>query len=206
MRRSATACARRRARWRWRRAQQLIARLCALERTRAPFTVEATELPLELTLGGGRVRMRLDRIDRMAGGRAVLDYKSGRPGSPDWYGERPSHPQLLAYLTALGSDVVALATVNLTAREVRFKGVAAAADLLPKVPALPAEAGAAATWSAQQQRWRALIERLIRAFLAGNASVDPAPGACDYCHLTDVCRIGAHLAPEVAAHPDETDE
>jgi len=189
-----------------RRAQALIRRLCALERTRAPFTVEATEEPMELTLGGGRVRMRLDRIDRVAGGRAVLDYKSGRPGSPDWYGERPSHPQLLAYLTALGGDVMALATVNLTAREVRFKGVAATGDLLPKVPALSGEAGAAASWSVQQERWRALIERLIRAFLAGEASVDPAPGACDYCHLTDVCRIGAHLAPEAVTHADETDE
>jgi probable DNA repair protein len=189
-----------------RRAQELIGRLCALERTRTPFTVEATEYLTELALGGGRVRMRLDRVDRVASGRAVLDYKSGRPGSPDWYGERPSHPQLLAYLTALGSDVVALATVNLTAREVRFKGVAAAGDLLPGVKALPGEAGAAGSWSAQQQRWQALIERLIRAFLAGEARVDPAPGACDHCHLTDVCRIGAHLAPEAPAHADEADE
>jgi ATP-dependent helicase/nuclease subunit B len=189
-----------------RRAQQLIGRLCALERTRAPFTVEATEHPLELALGGGRVRMRLDRIDRVAGGRAVLDYKSGRPGSPDWLGERPSHPQLLAYLTALGGNVVGLATVHLTAREVRFKGVAAADDLLPKVPALPGEAGGAGSWNAQQERWRALIERLIRAFLAGDAGVDPAPGACDYCHLTDLCRIGAHLAPEPPAHADDADE
>ena len=59
---------------------------------------------------------------RSPAGRVVLDYKSGRPGTPDWYGERPTHPQLLAYLAALGSEVVALATVNVTAREVRFCG------------------------------------------------------------------------------------
>ena len=188
------------------RATGLIRRLCALERTRAPFTVEATEQVAELALGGGRVRLRLDRIDRIAGGRAVLDYKSGRPGSPDWYGERPTHPQLLAYLAALGSDVIALATVNLTAREVRFTGVAAAGDLLPRVKALAVTAEAAADWSAQQRSWQGVIERLIRAFLAGDARVDPAPGACDYCHLTDVCRIGAHLATAGASHADETDE
>jgi hypothetical protein len=102
---------------------------------------------------------------------------------------------------------VALATVNLTAREVRFSGVAAAADLLPKVKALPgAGAGAAADWSAQQRSWTALIERLIRAFLQGDARVDPAPGACDYCHVTDICRIGAHLSPEAPTHADEADE
>ena len=188
------------------RATNLIRRLCALERARPAFTVEATEQVSELALGGGRVRLRLDRVDRIAGGRAVLDYKSGRPGSPDWFGERPTHPQLLAYLAALGSDVVALATVNLTAREVRFTGVAATGDLLPRVKALTVTAEAAADWSAQRGRWLALIERLIRAFLAGDAQVDPAPGACDYCHLTDLCRIGAHLATASAAHADETDE
>jgi probable DNA repair protein len=189
------------------RARTLIRRLCELERTRAPFTVEATEHVTELALGGGRIRMRLDRVDRMAAGRAVLDYKSGRPGSPDWFGERPTHPQLLAYLAALGTDVVALATVNLTAREVRFAGVAAAGNLLPRVRPLPPGAGAAAaTWSAQQSSWTALIERLIRAFLAGEAHVDPAPGACDFCHVTDICRIGAHVAPEPAPQWDDADE
>jgi probable DNA repair protein len=188
------------------RATGLIRRLCALERKRPAFAVEATEHVAELALGGGRVRLRLDRIDRIASGRVVLDYKSGRPGSPDWYGERPTHPQLLAYLAALGSDVRALATINLTARDVRFSGVAAAGDLLPRVPALPGAAETGADWSVQQGIWQALIERLIRAFLAGDAQVDPAPGACDYCHLTDVCRIGAHLAVAASSHGDESDE
>ncbi|MBV8343051.1 MAG: PD-(D/E)XK nuclease family protein [Gammaproteobacteria bacterium] len=204
-----------------RRAERLIGALCELERTRAPFVVEATELQAELALGSGRVRMRLDRVDRIAGGRVVLDYKSGRPGSPDWYGERPTHPQLLAYLTALGADVAALATVNLTAREVRFKGVAAAPGLLPRVRALRAQAasataspvtGAATTaapaadWAAQQRSWAALIERLIRGFVSGDARIDPAQGACEYCHVTDICRIAAHAGPEVPGHADEADD
>ncbi len=188
-----------------RRAEALILRLCTLELTREPFTVEATEAMAELSLGGGRVRMRLDRIDRVAEGRVILDYKSGRPGSPDWFGERPTHPQLLAYLAAIGRDVVALATVNLTAREVRFCGVGASAELLPKVKAAPG----ALAWPAQQAAWQALLERLIGEFLAGEARVDPAPGACEYCHLTSVCRIGAHAAPEAegaAGAPGDADD
>jgi len=189
------------------RAQRLIRRLCDLERTRTPFAVAATEHTTELALAGARVRMRLDRVDSTAGGRVVLDYKSGRREAADWYGERPTYPQLLAYLAALGADVVGLATVNLTAREVRFTGVAATGEVLPKVKAIPAVTGApAADWRAQQQAWVALVERLIRAFLAGEARVDPAPGACDYCHLTDLCRIGAHLAPELQTFTDEADE
>jgi RecB family exonuclease len=189
------------------RARRLIARLCELERTRAPFTVEATEQVTELARAGARVRMRLDRVDRVAAGSVVLDYKSGRRETPDWYGERPTYPQLLAYLAALGAEVVAVSVVNLTAHEVRFTGVAARGDVLPRVKAIPAVTGAAsADWRAQQHAWEALIERLIHAFLAGDARVDPAPGACDYCHLTDLCRIGAHLAPEVSPLTDDADE
>jgi len=117
---------------------------------------------------------------------------SGRAGSPDWFGERPTHPQLLAYLAALGRDVVALATVHMTAREVRFCGVGAGADLLPRLDAAPPPLA----WPAQQAAWEGLLERLIAEFLEGEARVDPAPGACDYCHLAALCRIGAHRAPE----------
>jgi hypothetical protein len=89
---------------------------------------------------------------------------------------------------------------------VRFSGVAAAADLLPEVKALPQGGGAAPDWSAQQHSWEELLGRLIRAFLAGDARVDPAPGACDYCHVTDICRIGAHASPQAAGHAEDTDE
>ena len=187
-----------------RRAERLIRRLCELERSRSPFAVEATEQVAELALGGGRLRLRIDRVDTVATGRAVLDYKSGRVIAPDWLSERPTQPQLLAYLAALGQDVVALANVNVTAREVRFRGVAATAAVLPRVKALPA--AAAPDWAAQQRTWIALLEQLIEAFLEGDARVDPAPGACDHCPLPDLCRIGAHLGPEPPSAVSEAGE
>jgi hypothetical protein len=189
------------------RARRLIRRLCELERTRPPFRVEATEAEAELALGGARIRMRLDRIDAIDAGRVILDYKSGRSGHPDWYGERPTHPQLLAYLAASGMDVAALATVNVNAREVRFTGVARAGDLLPQVRAVRGTSGVAADdWQRQQRAWLALIERLIGAFLAGDARVDPAEGACDYCHVIDVCRILEVRAAAQSVPGDDTDE
>ena len=161
-------------------------RLCQLELTRPPFTVLGTEQSAELALAGARLRMRLDRVDQLAEGRVILDYKSGRPTTPDWYGERPNQPQLLAYLAALGTDVVALATVHVTAREVCFNGVAAQEGLLPKVKGPRA---GAADWPQQQQHWGALIEGLIQDFIAGDARVDPAPKACTFCQVVDICRI-----------------
>ena len=72
--------------------------------------IEREEL---LRLAGVELSVRIDRVDALdAGGLAILDYKSGRPGKAEWYEPRPSHVQLMAYLAAVGGDVRALATVN----------------------------------------------------------------------------------------------
>ena len=175
-----------------RRTIRLIRTLCALERERTPFRVESTELDSTLTLSGAQLRIRIDRVDALeAGGRAILDYKSGRRTTADWYGERPSHPQLLAYLAALGESIVAMGTVNVTAREVRFDGIANVPELLPKLKGVEAPFGTSPdeAWPFWRKEWLARIENLATDFVAGRAAVDPKPGACDYCHVASVCRI-----------------
>ena len=186
-----------------RRAVRLIAVLCAAERQRAPFTVRYTEHACELALSEARVRVRIDRVDALGDGSlAVLDYKSGRAVRPDWYGERPSHPQLLAYLAALGEPVRALATVNLTAREVGFHGIAAREGLLPQVQTVRSAAGGSDPWGERVAAWGAVLERLAGAFARGEAPVDPKPGACDYCHLRALCRIEDAFQPQAPEAPE----
>lgn len=180
-----------------RRATRLIRTLCNVERERAPFRVESTELESTLTLMGAHLRVRIDRVDALAsGGRAILDYKSGRRTTADWYGERPSHPQLLAYLVAVGEDVVAMATINVTAKEVRFDGIANSPELLPKVKGVEAAFGTDPldAWPLRRREWLDCVEHLAAAFLAGRAEVDPKPGACDYCHVASICRISDRVA------------
>jgi probable DNA repair protein len=178
-----------------RRTARLIRKLLDLERGRAPFRVQHTEYESRLRVAGQELRLRIDRLDALAsGGFAILDYKSGRRVSGDWYGERPSHPQLLAYLAAVGDEVVALATVNVTAKEVRFDGIAASAELLPKVAGVKAAAGQSQdAWQARVREWRGLVERLAGAFAAGLAAVDPKPQACDFCPVASLCRVGDSL-------------
>ncbi|MGH8328170.1 MAG: PD-(D/E)XK nuclease family protein, partial [Steroidobacteraceae bacterium] len=175
-----------------RRAARLIRKLLDIEGKRAPFRVRHAEYATRLRAGGQELRLRIDRIDVLeSGGLAILDYKSGARMSPDWYGDRPSHPQLLAYLTAVGEEVVAMATVNVTAKEVRFDGIAASASLLPRVAGVKAADGRSQeAWVPRVQEWRQLVERLIVGFAAGHAAVDPKPGACDYCHVASLCRVG----------------
>jgi RecB family exonuclease len=186
-----------------RRTVRLIKTLCVLERSRDPFRVQQTEFEKTLTVSGAQMNVRIDRLDVLeSGGQAILDYKSGRRKTADWYGERPSHPQLLAYLAAVGDDVVAMATVNVTAREVRFDGIANSGQLLPKVRGVegPVGGGSGDPWQLRRREWMACIERLADSFLAGRAAVDPKPGACDYCHAVSVCRVsdgGIDVAAEL---------
>jgi ATP-dependent helicase/nuclease subunit B len=201
-----------------RRAVRLIRALCDLERRRSPFAVREAEFKRTLRLAGAQLNVRIDRLDELAGGGlAILDYKSGRPTPGDWYSERPSHPQLLAYLAAVGDETVAMATVSVTAREVRFDGVAADSSLLPKVRAVEAapvgegddEQGSddgtprLAGWSHWRREWRARVEQLACDFVAGEAAVDPRPKACEYCQVVGICRISDENASAVEENIDE---
>lgn len=188
-----------------RRTARLIGRLLEIERQRAHFRVRHTEYESRLHLAGQELRLRIDRLDALEGGGiAILDYKSGKRSSPDWYGDRPSHPQLLAYLAAVGEDVVAMATVNVTAREVRFDGIAARTELLPKVAGVKSAGGQSAdAWPLRVEEWRGRLERLALAFAAGQAAVDPKPRACDFCHVAPLCRVGDGL---IAVAEDDSQE
>ena len=60
-------------------------------------------------------------------------------------------------------------------------------------------------WTASREFWRLRIETLARDFLAGNAAVDPAPNACDYCQIASLCRIAdqvLQIDPEEEALDD----
>lgn len=165
------------------RAGRLLAQLTALELQRAPFRVLALELSRRLELGGAVLDLRIDRIDELEdGARAIFDYKTGRPAAPDLLAERPSDPQLPAYLLAGGEGVVALATVSLSEELVAYRGLADRAGRLPNLEPLGG-------WQAQEARWRLALERLTREFLAGAAAVDPVEEACRRCHLHAFCRI-----------------
>jgi probable DNA repair protein len=179
------------------RAQFLLNAVCELERRRAPFRVRDLERAASVTLGGARLDLRIDRVDELEDGAlAILDYKSGTHKTMDWYGEHLSHPQLLAYLAALDASVRAVATVNVAARDVGFHGIAAVANLLPKLAPPTAQEGMDGSdlWSQSRLLWRTRIEALVRDFLAGRAAVDPAPKACLHCEVISLCRIADRAA------------
>jgi RecB family exonuclease len=138
------------------------------------FEVTGSEQLREVEVGGLRLEIKVDRINRLADGTAaILDYKtSDKLDTKAWEGERPDEPQLPFY--AIKS-------------EIRPTAVHFALLALGKVT----REGYAGNELAQAlTAWQPVIENLGRGFAAGNASVDPKkPGTCKFCHLSSLCRI-----------------
>jgi hypothetical protein len=59
----------------------------------------------------------------------------------------------------------------------------------PEKSLLQQTKGWAEDWDNLVAKWASALEELAKAFLAGMASIDPSPGACQHCDLKPVCRI-----------------
>ncbi|MFK8018066.1 MAG: PD-(D/E)XK nuclease family protein [Gammaproteobacteria bacterium] len=188
------------ARFRAMEHQRLVRRVLQwllIEAEREPFDVVRAETRTRVTLGGVSVDLTMDRVDRLAGGAlAVIDYKTGHASVGDWFGDRPTQPQLPLYVLAQTEPVGAVAFAFVRPRDGGFAGIGREAGLLPGVEA----------WSASRRgralglsfddligQWRVDLESLGKEYAGGVARVDPKQGACRYCHLPSLCRIGASL-------------
>jgi RecB family exonuclease len=169
------------------RAVQLLALLIEWELKREPFEIVDLEWPQHYAIAGATLKLRLDRVDRLADGRLiVIDYKSGVPGTFDALADRPQLPQLPAYAMAAGEQTAAVVSLYLGREGPKLRGVA---DRPGRVPGLRALEAGEAQWPALLRRWREQLQSLVEEFLCGYAAVQPQPGACDICHLQAFCRI-----------------
>ena len=170
-----------------RRLARVLQRLVESERTRTPFVVEDHERSTRLSLGSLTMRLRLDRVDRVAGQTLVIDYKTGKWSLGKLTGERPSEPQLALYGLAL-REAAGVAVYQLRPDKTALIGVG---ELDGLDPAAKLEEGCA-DWDTLRERWAGRLTRLAEAFAAGDARVDPRPGSespCRFCELPGLCRI-----------------
>jgi hypothetical protein len=170
-----------------------------VEMPRPPFAVVAIESDATLDLAGHPMRLRVDRVDRLDDGRAViLDYKTGEAVAPErWFDERPQGPQLALYAMAgaAGQDVplAGLAYAQLKAGRVRPVGLAADALAWPAL-ATPATLRGApiADWDAAAKRLFENLDAIGHAVASGDARIAPREAAaCNRCGLHALCRIAA---------------
>ncbi len=161
------------------RLRQLLNASLDLECQRADFSVQDCEKKFNLNLDGLPLNISVDRIDCLADGRlVVIDYKTGnRVDFKSWADDRIAEPQLPIYavLALQGQDVAAVCFAKVRSDETRFAGLAAEADLLPKVLELSNGRNKAfkgfADWAALLDHWHASLKAIAAEIKAGEASV-----------------------------------
>ena len=191
------------------RLVRIIGAWMGLERQRQPFTVVDQEERRSVEVGGVKVNIRVDRVDRLEDGKLViLDYKSGECGPADWAGARPDEPQLPIYAVSAEAEVAGVLFARLRTGDLAFRGLAESPDIAPGVRVPERQPPIAQTIAA----WRAVLDELGRGFREGRAHVDPKDPArtCRYCELPSLCRISqgtVELAePEQLPEPEEAPE
>ena len=160
-----------------------------IERARGDFEVVAREEKRTLEAGGLAFAGRIDRMDRLANGHVLIDYKTGRATPKDWLDERPDDPQLPLYAIAAKEDIAGVTFARIKTGEMRFMGLTREDGLLPQVKA-------AESWNGLVEGWRRELDVLGREFAQGVARVDPKREfkTCRHCDLQPLCRVHERIA------------
>jgi ATP-dependent helicase/DNAse subunit B len=174
------------------RAIELVMDWLALESARQPFQVVTIEEKATIPVGALSLRVRADRIDRVAGGELLIDYKTGEVSIASWEGPRPEQPQLPLYAAFGGStNLIGAVFAQIRPSKMGFKGRVedARANLSER---LDAKQLVTEPYTAEVvEEWRGNLLALAESFVRGEAQVDPHvyPKSCLYCPLHGVCRV-----------------
>jgi ATP-dependent helicase/DNAse subunit B len=177
------------------------------ELRRGPFTILHLEHEQPLNVGPLHLTLRVDRLDAVADGVFLVDYKTGYAAKQDnWLGERPDEPQLPLYaLLPEAEHLKGLAFAKVRAgKDMKWLGFQSELGLIPSKKT--------EDLSTQIAEWRNILTALAEDFAAGNASVNPKdyPNTCTHCTQRLLCRLDpiTFLAtePDDDTHNTEEDD
>jgi probable DNA repair protein len=180
----------------------------AVESVRQPFQIVNVEEKTTIQIGELSLRVRADRIDKVAAGQLLIDYKTGEVSTASWEGSRPEQPQLPLY-AAFGNakSLVGAVFAQVRPSKMAFKGRIedARANLSER---LDAKQLVTEPYTAEVvEEWRGNLLALAENFVRGEAQVDPHryPKSCLYCPLHGVCRV-AEIRGSAAMQDSGDDE
>jgi len=174
-----------------------------LDKVRDRFEVVGLEKEILPEIRGQRIRLIIDRIDRLASGdEIIIDYKTGKEDPKKWFGDRPENPQLPLYAISAVNTPAAVVFGIIRDDECRYRGVVTQDGLLPGLPPKTTKTtqylvDAGTSMPQTIEKWRQTLHHLMADFLAGNAEIDPKAGqkTCinSYCNLQALCRINERV-------------
>jgi len=169
------------------RLQQLVIEWLEFEKQRlVPFEVLLVEEKKAFDLDGIHLDLQLDRIDRLPNGKLLLiDYKSGKQQKLEHLcGERPAEPQMLVYAASLGEEVEGALFGQAIRGDPKLIGYAREKHVNDRLCEALGD-----DWPARRRNWETTVRALAAQFRSGEAAVNPAKGACKFCHLKPLCRV-----------------
>ena len=165
------------------RLYELVCEWLEIEGRRPDFHAASLEQSFPLLVDRLQINVRVDRIDKVADGQLVIDYKTGKQSTPDPETGLEDAPQLFAY--ALLDDTISGMVYGVVKSGmsdlfgIQADSQAGESRRLTKVQ----------DWQQARSSWRHKLDQLARNHIAGEARVEPRRGACRYCHLSALCRI-----------------
>ena len=184
------------------RITDLVQQWLALETQRRPFKVSGIEQNFELDLAGSTFSLKIDRVDQIDDHEVIIDYKSNSNTVVGALAEPISDPQLPAY-ALLSGKVAGVYFASIKDQKVNVDGIA---DLSGNLVASSSKGfsiknpdgknlnsadgpNPQVSWQEKVTHWKLELTELAQDIAMGKADVAPSKGACEYCHLTSLCRI-----------------
>lgn len=150
-----------------RRIAALLREFMLVDVARDAFFVGSVEREVMFEEAGVRLKLRVDRIDRLPDDRvAILDYKTGAQKKFLTSKGTPREIQLVAYACAMDEPVAALALVNVDSREIAFSG--AGVGYTDPEP-----------WPGQLGDWSTMVRRACEELTAGDVRVNSDQAVAD---------------------------
>ena len=170
---------------------KILNRWLEIEKARPPFAVIATEKTIETTLGPMQIKLRIDRIDKLADGSLLLiDYKTGKklPVIFDWFGRRPKNPQLPLYCVAV-TESQGLAFAQINVESIKFKSITLDELAFGMHSTDETSFKNNISWHELIVYWQEILVNLAKDFASGHAEPQPlSPQVCRQCEFGLLCR------------------
>lgn len=167
------------------RLKRIVLECLDWEKKRPPFEVIALEQAYTIPLSGLDFKVRIDRLDKIADKKWVIDYKSSLPTNKPWNEERPKEPQLLLY-ALLDEEINALILLQLKSGAIDCNGISEEESNIKGLSTVKK----GRDWQDYRNDWKEQLTLLANEFQQGHCPPMPSsPSLCQNCDFHNLCRF-----------------